>query len=276
MQGGHNLDEPVSTIMARVAGDVVMPRFRNLRADEVTEKSRGEIVTVADREAEHRLYDALAAIDPTARIVGEEACATNPDLLNGLGEGRIWIVDPIDGTSNYASGREPFGLIVALVEDGVTTAGWLYDPIAKRSCHAVAGGGAFINGKPVRVSVARRELPVATLATQFMAADAREQLHAAASSEFELLPIPRCAAAHYPWLVTGRYDMALFQRTLPWDHAAGALFLAEAGGCVTRWDGSAYRIDDGGVGIVAAASRAVWRTAMKVIRPGDLNVPLAS
>lgn len=246
-----------------------MPRFRNLRADEVAEKSRGEIVTVADHESEIYLHEGLELIDPGVRIIGEEACSHDPALMEELGHGRIWIIDPIDGTANFAAGRQPFGLIIALVEDGVTTAGWLYDPVSERVCHAVKGGGAFVGDEPVRTRARERERPVATLATQFMASAARERVHARTGEAFELVPIPRCAAEHYPRLAAGEYDVALFQRTLPWDHAAGALFLCEAGGRVTRWNGAPYRIDDGGIGLLAAASQAAWQRAMDAIRPGE-------
>ncbi|KQR86238.1 inositol monophosphatase family protein [Sphingomonas sp. Leaf343] len=265
----HDLHKPVTALLAGVGELVVMPRFRNLRADEIVEKSRGELVTVADHESELRLHDGLATIDPAARIIGEEACAADPSLMNDLGRGRIWIIDPIDGTSNFAEGRQPFGMIIALIEDGRTIAGWLYDPVAQRICHAVAGGGAFIGDEPAVTRTVERQRPVATLATQFMAATARERTHARAEQAFDLVPIPRCAAEHYPRLATGEYDVALFQRILPWDHAAGALFLTEAGGRVSRWDGSDYRIDDHGTGLVAAASDASWRLAMDVLKPGE-------
>jgi fructose-1,6-bisphosphatase/inositol monophosphatase family enzyme len=265
----HDLHQPVAALLARVGETVVMPRFRNLAADEIVEKSRGELVTVADREAEVRLFEGLAAIDPGVRIVGEEACAADPSLMDDLGRGRIWIIDPIDGTSNFAAGREPFGIIVALVEDGSTVAGWLYDPVSGRVCHAIAGGGAFVDGTPVHASSDTRERRVATLATRFMTDAPRDKVVARGGSAFDVQPIPFCAAEHYPRLVDGTYDIALFQRTLPWDHAAGALFLTEAGGHVTRWDGTPYRIDDSNIGLVAASSELAWQQAMDVLRPDE-------
>lgn len=261
MRDYRQLDSAVSGLMRSVAGAVILPRFRNLASGEIAEKSPGEIVTVADREAEERLAAGLAVLDGGVRIVGEEACAADPALLRDLGRGAVWLVDPLDGTANFAAGRQPFGMIIALAVDGVVEAGWLYDPVADRMCHAVRGGGAFIGGRPLRTWPARRRRPIAALATQFMTPDLRDDFHRRADGMFDRVPIPRCAAEHYPRLCLMQNDVAMFQRTLPWDHAAGALLLMEAGGRVARWDGGDYRIDDGKAGLLATASPALWEDA---------------
>ena len=257
----HKLDHAVSRLIRSVAATVVMPRFRNLAAHDIAEKSPGEIVTIADREAENRLAEGLDGLRLGARIVGEEACADDARLLRGLGQGLVWLVDPIDGTANFAAGKGPFGLMVALAIDGRTQAAWLYDPLSDRMCHAHRHKGAHINGERVRSRSIGRPRPVAALATQFMADEQRDRVRHHAAATLDLVPIPRCAAEHYPRLCRGENDIALFQRTLPWDHAAGALFLNEAGGRAARWDGSEYRIDDDRTGILAAATGALWDQA---------------
>lgn len=251
--------------MRDVAERAIMPRYRALAAHEIAEKSPGEVVTRADREAEALLRDGLARIDVGARIVGEEAAAEDARLLDDIGDGLVWLVDPLDGTSNFANGTGPFGVMVALVDAGEPLAAWMLDPVSGRLCHAERGGGAWIDGERVRARETGKLRPVASLATQFMDAPRRARVHRAAERRFTLEPIPRCAAAHYPRLVTGANDVALFQRILPWDHAAGALFLAEAGGHVAHWDGSPYRVGSDGVGILAAASGRMWTAAATAI-----------
>ena len=100
---------PVAALMRQVARDVVMPRYRNLTTDEIVEKAADELVTIADRESEERLQEGLALLLPEAGIVGEEAVSADPAVLDGLGSGVNWIIDPIDGTANFAAGRPPFG-----------------------------------------------------------------------------------------------------------------------------------------------------------------------
>ena len=267
------LRTPVAAILRQAAANAIMPRFRQLRRSDVTEKTPGEWVTVADRDSECILADGLAAILPAARVIGEEACAADASLLEGLEEGLVWLVDPLDGTANFASGHEPFGLIVALAYEGETLAGWLYDPLTDRLCFAARGQGAQVSigtqTEPMKIS-ADPEKPIVTLATQFMPAALRDQVVAAAEEAFDVRPIPRCAAEHYPRLCFGENHVALFQRTLPWDHAAGALLLTEAGGHVARWDGAPYCFHDGGLGILAASTPRLWERAADVLLNGGL------
>lgn len=257
-------DVQIRALLADVARQAILPRFGLLADAEREEKSPGDWVTVADREAEALLEAGLRAIDPGARVIGEEACALEPSLLDDIGSGRLWLVDPLDGTNNFAAGRTPFGMIVALVEDAVVRAGWLYDPVADRLCHAARGVGAFVDGSRVRALGTGSPLPLAAFSRYWMSADKAEQLEQRAGGRLDLADGMKCAAAQYPALTDGRYDAALFERVFPWDHAAGALYVEEAGGKVARLDGRPYRIDDPATGLLAAASPELWARAAAV------------
>src|SRR5215213_7219723 len=89
-----NVMDEVATIMRQAAAEAVLPRYRKLLAGDVEEKTPGEVVTVADREAEQIISPRLAALLAGSRVVGEEAVATNPSLMDGLDEGQVWLVDP--------------------------------------------------------------------------------------------------------------------------------------------------------------------------------------
>lgn len=260
------LHDEVTALMRTVAARVVIPRFRTLAAHEIAEKTPGEIVTCVDREAEGRLRDGLDRLGLRARIVGEEQAADDPAVLDDIGTGLVWLIDPLDGTANFAAGREPFGMMIALVGDGEPIAGWMLDPVSGRLCHAERGFGASIDGRPVCTRNSGRDRPVAALATQFMTPAHRVRVHAEATRRLTLEPIPRCAAESYPRLVLGRNDIALFQRILPWDHAAGVLFLTEAGGHATHWDGHSYRVDSQSTGLVVAANELLWEAAIGTTR----------
>jgi len=252
------LTQPVADLMRRVAAEVIMPRFRNLAAHEIEEKTVGEQVTIADKESEERLNEGLARLLPEAGLVGEEACAADPALIGKLGSGLNWLIDPIDGTSNFASGNPPFGIMIALVDGGETQASWMLDPISGRLCHAVLGRGATIDGEPVRARESGAALPIAGLSLTFVDPVRRQGMIDRAEGKLVVAPIPRCAAEQYPRIVLGQHDIALFERTLAWDHAPGVLFVNEAGGRVARPDGSAYRADQTSKGMLAASSPAMW------------------
>lgn len=259
------LTDAVSDLMRVVSAEVILPRYRNLASHEVEEKAKDELVTIADKESELRLAEGLGAILPAARIIGEEACAADPALLDQVGEGLVWIIDPIDGTGNFAAGRPPFGVMIALCDGGAIEAGWIYDPLRERLCHAQRGQGATMDGARLTATESGAALPVAGISTLFLAGDERKMLLNRAEGRLSMVDIPRCAAEQYPRIALGINDLALFHRTLPWDHAAGALFLNEAGGRVARYDGSPYRVGTDETGMLAAASPAMWDRAADIL-----------
>ncbi|PZU08570.1 inositol monophosphatase family protein [Sphingomonas sp.] len=261
------LIEPVAALMRTVAAEVVMPSFRSLASHEVIEKAPGDFVTVADRESERRLGEGLARILPEARMIGEEAVAADASLLDGIGEGLAWIVDPIDGTNNYADGITPFAIMIALIADGEAQAGWILDPVTNRLLHAVRGGGAFVDGARIETHPTGGPLPVAALATQFLPADVRGEIETRIPGRLINVPVPRCAGEQYPRILLGQNDAALFWRAFPWDHAPGALMLAEAGGRIARFDGSPYRLAEPGFGLIAAATPQLWDEVRAILLP---------
>ena len=261
----HRLEAPVSALMREVAAEIMMPRFRKLVAADIVDKTPGDPVTIVDRESEARLSEALAALLPEARVVGEEAVAADPSLLDRLGEGIVWIIDPLDGTKNFTEGHAPFAIMIGLVIDGEREAGWIYDPILNRMCHTARGIGAFIDGSRACTSPTTGPLPIGAIAPYFLPPDRQAEIEARAAGKIEIVAIPRCAGEQYPRLVLGQNDIALFERSHPWDHAPGALFLEEAGGKIARTDGAPYRIGEPGTGLIAAASPALWDEAARIL-----------
>ncbi len=252
------LDREVLALMRDVSERIVMPRFQNLRATEVIEKASDDLVTIADRESEVALAEGLAKLHPEAAIVGEEACHADPTVMDRL-SGTCWIIDPIDGTANFAAGHAPFGLMVALAEGGLAQAGWIYDPLQDRVCHATLGEGAFIDGERITARPTGETPPVAAISTIFLDDARKAAVNAHIAPHYRVVETPRCAAEQYPRLALGENDVSFFERTLAWDHAAGALWLNEAGGKCARPDGSAYRVDETGrTGMIGAASPALW------------------
>ena len=118
----------VAELMREVAAMELLPKFRNLAEDEVRQKRPGDIVTVADVASEQRLATGLAKILPGVPVIGEEAVELEPRLVDLIARpGSCWIVDPLDGTANFAAGRDRFAMIVCLVHDQETVAGWILD-----------------------------------------------------------------------------------------------------------------------------------------------------
>ncbi len=253
------IDAAVSALIARVAQEAIAPRYRQLSDADVTNKAANDVVTVADTHAERLLSEGLAAILPAATIVGEEAAHADPTLMERLGDGLCWIIDPLDGTNNFAAGKPPFGVLIALAEHGQCVAGWIHDVPSGRLCTAQLGQGAFVDGRPVRATPTSQVPPVAAISTVFMDAEKREAMRQHILPHYTVVDIPRCAAEQYPRLVLGVNDVSIFERTLAWDHAAGVLFVNEAGGKAARPDGRPYRVDQlGEKGLIAASTPALF------------------
>ena len=255
----HALTRAVHALMREAAERAILPRWQSLAAHEIQAKAADDVVTIADHESEMILAEGLAKLLPEAAIVGEEAAHAGPALLGKLGDALCWIVDPLDGTNNFARGKPPFGVLVALSEAGETVAGWIYDPLSGRLCHALRGKGAFIDGERVAARASGAKPPIAAISLVFADPARRAALMTHIAPHYRLVDIPRCAAEQWPRLALGINDISVFERTHAWDHAAGVLFLGEAGGKAARPDGSPYRVDEPRrTGLLGAASPALW------------------
>lgn len=256
------LDDEIRDLLKFAAERSMLPRFRALGDNDIEMKGEDDPVTVVDREVESFLTDALTKLAPGVAVVGEEAVHADESVLEHL-SGQCWIIDPLDGTANFTEGKEPFGIIVALADAGKAVAGWIYDPNKDRFCHAKAGEGAFVDGERVTAKTTGSDTPVAAISRMFLTEDQRAQVDAKLAPHYSLVDIPRCAAEQYPRLALGENDVSSFKRTYAWDHAAGVLWLNEAGGKAARLDGSEYRVDEYGKpgdfkGLVGASSPAIW------------------
>lgn len=237
------LDAAVAALMRETADKTLLKHYQRLGSDEVSNKAADDVVTIADTESEIMLAEGLAKILPEAAIVGEEAAHADSTIFQRLSDGLCWIIDPLDGTNNYAVGKPPFGILLALAQGGETVAGWIYDPLTGRLCTAHRGEGAWVNGERLISKGSGAAKPIAAISLVFVDQAKRAALMEHIAPHYTLVDIPRCAAEQYPRIGLGQNDVSLFEKTLAWDHAAGVLFLNEAGGKAARPDGSAYRVD---------------------------------
>ena len=263
------LDEALNKAISRAMNDAaqraILPRFTLGSALSSHYKSPGEVVTAADGESEQILCEHLSAIIPGARLVGEEAAHDDPAHLDNLSSGTCWIIDPLDGTGNFAAGHEPFGILVSLAQDGLPIGGWILDPLTGRFCAAQAGKGATVDFEPYRCAAPRAANTIAAVTRLFLESTQRARIISALAIDYRVQDAPRCAADVYPQVAAAEIDVAIFTRVLPWDHGAGVVFLNEAGGRAARADGSAYRIDDASIGLVASNSPGGWQQAVTVL-----------
>ena len=267
----HDLHQ-VGDALALAARTEIMPRFRKLTSTQIRQKSSAlDLVTDADEAAEAVIGAALLAVFPGALIVGEEGTSKNPSLLPAVGSAELaFLVDPIDGTKNFVCKLPLFGVMAAATIRGEIVGGVIYDPVVRDWAYALRGGGAWMeqeDGSRIPLRVAK-PVPVSAMegivGTGFLPEPLRSTVLAnlkklAASANL------RTAAHEYRLAAAGYVHMLLYNKLMPWDHAAGWLLHQEAGGYSAHFDGTPYRVTHLTGGLICAPDEFSWnlvRTAM--------------
>ena len=214
---------------ARRAGEILVARFSG--SVKVSYKGRGNIVTDVDTEVEQEIFGILRREYPDMGLLGEES----PGDARAE-SGYTWIVDPLDGTRNYASGIPFFSTVIGLALDGEVIVGVNYDPVRGDLFEAERGVGAFLNGERMAVSGRTR------LADGIVGTDLSYNNEGAANGldvireiwpGMQTARIMGSAALGISYAAAGRTDLYYHHRLEPWDQAAGLLLVEEAGGVVT-------------------------------------------
>ncbi|MBV9110276.1 MAG: inositol monophosphatase [Gemmatimonadetes bacterium] len=218
---------------AAAAGELIVARTG---ADRVREKERADLVTAVDEASERLILSRLRAAFPSDAVVAEETASA------AVTSGRRWIVDPVDGTTNFVHGHPFVAVSIALVDDEGPAVGVVAAPLLREVFHAVRGAGAFLNGEPVRVSDAG-DLRHSLLATGFPFKQGKGDLDAymllVADAVRNAQDVRRAgsAALDLAFTAAGRVEGYFEIGLAPWDVAAGILLVTEAGGRVTGWPG---------------------------------------
>lgn len=244
--------------MQQVAAEVITPRYRSLESGEIIEKRPGDLVTVADREAEEVLTRALLAAYPQALVVGEEATLHDDSLLLQLPDAEhAFLVDPIDGTRNFVHHSPDHAVMISELINGEVTRGWIWQPEHDVAYVAERGAGVRRNGEPLT----RRAPDVTRL--EVAASRAR---HLGRRGPVTVVQTAWCCAVDYPHLAEGRIDGLIYGRGKPWDHAVGKLMIEEAGGVARLGSGQPYRPDGVATGnITVAADADAWDVIVQTL-----------
>jgi myo-inositol-1(or 4)-monophosphatase len=226
----------IAMTLATSAGALLRERLGDERR--ITEKRPRDLVTDADRASEDLILERLRKLRPESSVLGEESGFTQ-----GASEER-WIIDPLDGTTNYAHRYPLFAVSIACEQAGTLVAGAIYAPMLDELYAAAAGMGATLNGKPIHVSSIRR-MREAMACTGFTPGrnDRNMRNFGAVSSEAQAVRRDGSAALNLAFLALGRFDGFWEFDLKPWDVAAGALLVREAGGLVTTLVGEPWSLE---------------------------------
>ncbi|NLQ18340.1 inositol monophosphatase [Marinomonas sp. M1K-6] len=281
-----NLDKATQarliSIVRRAGQEIVMPNFRQLSAADVeTKSSLTDLVTIADKASEAFITNEIQHAFADWEIVGEEAVAEDPSTTDKITTADTCvIIDPIDGTWNYAHGLSDFGIILAVVVKGVTRFGLLYDPVNDDWIYANLGEGAFFQRTAMsekgKTQPAQAPLPLHIKAepdldklTGIMSVNAykgqkKHDFAQKAARFVRINNLPSCPA--YRQIAQGHFHFSLTYKMLPWDHAAGVLIHTEAGGVCRTLDGQEYRPTMLDGEMLAAQSEQQWQALAEWFR----------
>ena len=226
--------------IARDAGEVLRDRFG--QPHDVRFKGTIDLVTEADQAAEDLIAKRLRTLCPEHDLLCEEGSVGATS-----GAAYRWVVDPLDGTTNFAHGLPTFAVSIALEDAGVPVVGVVYDPMRDELFVARKGGGATLNGAPIHVSLVD-QLIASILVTGFSYDFARRAHQAEIWRDFltrvQAIRQTGSAALNLCYIAAGRLDGYWERGISPWDVAAGAIMVTESGGTVTDMRGGAFRSDD--------------------------------
>jgi fructose-1,6-bisphosphatase/inositol monophosphatase family enzyme len=256
--------------MRETAAAELVPRFRALAKEDIRMKGPGDVVTVADVASEQRLAAGLAKILPGVPMVGEEAVEQEPSLVDLIARPgqSCWIVDPLDGTANFAAGKDRFAMIVCLVRDTVAVGGWILDVPRGHMAMSIKGEGVTLDGVSIKRGEPARP-PIGFVGFK-VRKEFDRQLPPAQRRTLGRVSTMNCAGAEYLEILGGRADFNLYRMTKPWDHAAGTLMVAEAGGEAQRFDGQPYApaqpVNSGLITAISPQTLVEVRTLFEAVR----------
>lgn len=225
--------------LAREAGRLLAEKLT--RHNPVYYKGTIDLVTEADRMSEELIVREIARRYPDHGILSEESAAKNERAATR------WIVDPLDGTTNYAHGFPFFCVSIALEQEGVVVLGAVYDPLRDEMFFGERGKGAFLNGKKIQVS-SETDLSRSLLATGFpydirVSPDNNVNFFSAMIMKAQAIRRPGAAALDLSYLAAGRLDGFWELKLKPWDTAAGCLMVREAGGTISDLSGGQWALN---------------------------------
>ena len=257
-----NLDfQKISELLIQVSEEIILPRHKKLRSIDISNKGHGELVTIADTETEQWLINELRSLFPGSVFIGEEDTYNNEESFKVLNENKpVWIIDPIDGTNNFASGSDVFAIIVALIYKKEVVSGWIYEPINRTLAQSELGSGVFIGTKRINLDEYEQTNRFTGIAPQKLFDRANNN-----KSYIKKVYKPNCAGHEYIQLLQGERQFTAYTRLRPWDHAAGVFMVNEAGGCSTLLDGRDYNVTISNGNLLSAYNKHSWDIVQSIM-----------
>ena len=234
-------NEKIKSILFDVSKEFILPKFNNLKSEEVKFKNNTELVTTVDIEVEEKLNNLLCSLIPNSLFVGEEKFSLNSKIFDCYKQNQYcWTVDPIDGTTNFVNGNEKFAIMVALTFSDQIIQSWIYKPINEEMCLAILGEGTFVNDEKIIISN-DRSIPESSgsISSKYWNATFDLKMKEI-RQKFKHVKSYGCIGFEYLEIAKNKRDFAILSKLSPWDHIPGILIIREARGFDIHFDNTPY------------------------------------
>ena len=231
----------IKSILFDLSNKFVLPMYRNLKDSDIMKKKNNDLVTSVDLKVEEELNNILCKLLPNSLFVGEEEFSNTPNIFDSYLEKKYcWTVDPIDGTTNFAKGKEKFAIMIALSFGDQILQSWIYKPLTEEICCAIKGGGALLNEKQINtissLSINKTKGSISSKYWDENYINIMKNI----KNNFAEVKSYGCIGFEYIDMANSVRDFAVLSKLSPWDHLPGILIIREAGGFDSYFDKGMY------------------------------------
>ena len=234
-------NEQIKSILFEVSKEFILPKFKNLKSEEIQFKNNRDLVTEVDLAVEEKLNNILCSLLPNSLFVGEEKFSLNSKIFDCYKQNQYcWTVDPIDGTTNFVNGKEKFAIMVALTFSDQIIQSWIYKPLTEEICSALLGEGNFINDEKIIITNNRNISEASGSISSKYWNETFDLKMKEIRPKFKHVKSYGCIGFEYLEIATNIRDFAILSNLSPWDHIPGILIVREAGGFDIHFDKTPY------------------------------------
>ena len=231
----------VKNILYEISKSIILPKYLNLKNEDIRLKNKNDVVTSVDIAVENELKKILLNLIPNSLFVGEEEYYKNPEIIKHYNEAQFcWTVDPIDGTRNFVKGKDKFAIMIGLTFKEKIIQSWIYKPLTTELFCAKEGEGAYLDDKKIIITKKTDLLnSVGSISSKYWDGDYYLKLGKIKNSFNDVFSYG-CIGFEYVDIANQVRDFAILSKLSPWDHIPGILLIKEAGGSILHFDKTEY------------------------------------
>lgn len=260
-------NEQIKSILFEVSKEFILPKFKNLKSEEIQFKNNRDLVTEVDLAVEEKLNNILCSLLPNSLFVGEEKFSLNSKIFDCYKQNQYcWTVDPIDGTANFVNGKEKFAIMVALTFSDQIIQSWIYKPLTEEICSALLGEGTFINDEKIIITNNRNISEASGSISSKYWNETFDLKMKEIRPKFKHVKSYGCIGFEYLEIATNIRDFAILSNLSPWDHIPGILIVREAGGFDIHFDKTPYAYNIEKKNLVVSGSITLQNEIINLIK----------